>query len=269
MGALASKNVGAIITAIGTPEFPARLIAALRAMTPFDYAVMFAFRGDRRPVDLYDDFPTSKRRIFVTAYQEGPYLLDPFFLAGARHIEPGLYRLRDLAPDRFYQSEYFRSYYVQTGLSEEIGYFVPLRGGLTAVISLMRTVQSPVFSAREFRDLAGVEPVVRAAATRQWADLHRRHSPAGTSEGEQSNVQRHIAHAFRTFGRTVLTPRERDVVEYVLKGHSSDAIGKILDISPGTVRIHRKNIYSKLGINSQGDLFSLFIRALSSETDAA
>jgi DNA-binding CsgD family transcriptional regulator len=266
---LASSDVGAVIAAIGTPEFPARLVAALKAMTPFDHSVMFAFRGDGRPLDLYDDFPASKRRIFVTTYQEGPYLLDPFFLASVRGVVPGLYRLRDLAPDRFYQSEYFRSYYVQTGLSEEIGYFVPLAGGLTAVISLMRTVQSPAFSAREFRDLGGVEPIVRASAARQWGDLHRRHSPKGAGEGEQTSLQRHIEHAFRTFGRTVLTPRERDVVEYVLKGHSSDAIGKILDISAGTVRIHRKNIYSKLGINSQGDLFSRFIHALTSETDRA
>jgi DNA-binding CsgD family transcriptional regulator len=267
MSKLSNDDIGAVITAIATPEFPARLIAALRAMTPFDYAVMFAYRGDERPIDLYDDFPTAKRRIFVTAYQEGPYLLDPFFLAGARDTAPGLYRLRDLAPDRFYQSEYFRSYYVQTGLSEEIGYFVPLGGGLTAVISLMRTVQQPAFSAREFRNLAGVEPIVRAAAARQWVDLHRRHLREGRGDGEQSSVQRHIEHAYRTFGRNVLTPRERDVVEYVLKGHSSDAIGKILDISAGTVRIHRKNIYSKLAINSQGDLFSLFIRALSSDDE--
>ena len=60
----------------------------------------------------------------------------------------------------------------------------------------------------------------------------------------------------------MLTPRERDVVEYVLKGHSSEAIGSILGISAGTVRIHRKNIYTKLGINSQGALFSRFIEAL-------
>ncbi|MCZ7597534.1 MAG: helix-turn-helix transcriptional regulator [Gammaproteobacteria bacterium] len=42
------------------------------------------------------------------------------------------------------------------------------------------------------------------------------------------------------------------MVEYVLKGYSSEAIGKMLSISPGTVRIHRKNIYAKLGINSRG-----------------
>jgi DNA-binding CsgD family transcriptional regulator len=36
----------------------------------------------------------------------------------------------------------------------------------------------------------------------------------------------------------------------------------ILDISPGTVRIHRRNIYAKLRINSQGELFSEFLSSM-------
>lgn len=238
----------------------------LRSLVPFDYAVMFAYRGEARPIDLYDDFPGGKRRIFVTEYQEGPYLLDPFFLASQRPVAPGLYRLRDLAPDRFYQSEYFRSYYVRTGLSEEIGYFVALPGSVVAVVSLMRADRSPVFSGREFRDLRDAEPVLRASVTQHWGGLSERFTESGGQRGG-ADIQHHIEHAFRTFGRTVLTPREREVVEYVLKGHSSEAIGKILEISSGTVRIHRKNIYAKLGINSQGELFSQFIEALTMGPD--
>ena len=259
--------VSGLIRAIGTPRFAGEMAATLRRLVHFDYTVMFAYCGDARPLDIYDDFPASKRRIFVTTYQEGPYLLDPFFLACSRQVEPKLYRLRDLAPDRFYQSEYFRSYYVRTGLSEEIGYFVDLPGAVIAVISLMRADKSPAFSAREYRDLQAAEPIVRAAAQQHWHDLNRQFSDED-SDGSRSNIQRHIDHAFRTFGKSVLTPRERDVVEYVLKGHSSEAISKILDISAGTVRIHRKNIYSKLRINSQGELFSQFIRALTDQVSS-
>ncbi len=228
---------------------------------------MFAYCGDAWPLDLYDDFPATKRRVFVTIYQEGPYLLDPFFLACRRRVAPNLYRLRDLAPDRFYQSEYFRSYYVRTGLSEEIGYVVALPGDVMAVISLMRADRSPAFGAREYRDLQAAEPIIREAAKLHWSDLHRQFSDS-EGDGAPSNIQHLIDHAFRTFGKSVLTPRERDVVEYVLKGYSSEAIGKILEISPGTVRIHRKNIYSKLRINSQGELFSQFIHALTDEATA-
>ena len=228
---------------------------------PFDYTVMFAYCGEARPLNLHDDFPRAKRRIFVTTYQEGPYLLDPFFLACGRGLAPGLYRLRDLAPDRFYQSEYFRSYYVRTGLTEELGYIVSLPGSVMAVVSLMRADRSPAFSTREFRALAAATPVVLAASGQHWRDLHSRYGDGGGA-GEPAGLRRQIEHAFRDFGRSELSPRERDVVEYVLKGHSSEAIGRILGISPGTVRIHRKNIYSKLGINSQGELFSKFIGAL-------
>jgi FixJ family two-component response regulator len=34
-------------------------------------------------------------------------------------------------------------------------------------------------------------------------------------------------------------------------------------ISSGTVKVHRKNIYAKLGIMSQSELFSIFLNALS------
>jgi DNA-binding CsgD family transcriptional regulator len=259
-----NEEVGDVIAAIGSPDFAAVLVEALRRLVPFDYSVIFAYCGDARPIDLYDDFPTAKRRIFVTKYQEGPYMLDPFFLASKTDLEPGLYRLKDLAPDRFYQSEYFRSYYVQTGLSEEMCYFVALPDAVNVVVSLMRADPTPAFNTREFNKLQSARPIVRAAVERNWLELNRRFSD-GATDGDQGDLQQYIDYAFRNFGRSILTPRERDVVEYVLKGYSSEAIGNILEIATGTVRIHRKNIYAKLGINSQGALFSQFIRALSNE----
>jgi hypothetical protein len=48
----------------------------------------------------------------------------------------------------------------------------------------------------------------------------------------------------------------------VLRGHSSDSISQQLGIAQGTVKIHRKNIYNKLKISSQSELFSLFISSL-------
>lgn len=256
-----NEAVASLIDAIEEPRFCETLANTLRLIAGFDYSVMFAYAGDDRPLDLYDDFPGGKRRVFVSMYQEGPYLLDPFFLACARGISPDLYRLRDLAPDRFYQSEYFRSYYVRTGLSEEIGYFLRLADRVMVVVSLMRTDRSPQFNAREFAALRSAHPIAAACAGRHWHDLYREFSPDAARNGS-SNIKRSIEHAFRDFGRSILTPRELEIVEFVLKGNSSDAIGKILGISTGTVRIHRKNIYAKLGINSQGELFSQFIGAL-------
>jgi len=49
-------------------------------------------------------------------------------------------------------------------------------------------------------------------------------------------------------------------VAQVLEGHSSDSIAKDLGIIVGTVRIHRSNIYAKLQISSQQELFSIFFK---------
>jgi DNA-binding CsgD family transcriptional regulator len=241
------------------PRFAPAMARALRQVAPFDYNVVFGYRGEDRPLDLYDDFGPQKRDIFVSMYQAGPYLLDPFFHASRNNVAPGLYRMRDLAPDRFYQSEYYRSYYMQTGLTEEIGFFLATGDGARVVISLMRAGHSPSFNMREMAALHAVAPVVIAAAERHWRDLSQRFDAAP----ETLPAETALREAFATFGRHRLTQREGEVVAMVLRGHSSEAIAATLKIAPGTVKIHRKNIYAKLGIGSQAELFSLFLASFS------
>ena len=197
--------------------------------------------------------------MFVEDYQEGPYLLDPFFLACMNGTPPGLWRLREIAPDRFRQGEYFRNYYVQTGLAEEACYLVHLENQASLALSLMR--RRKAFTQTEVAALKSVWPIVEAACRRHWQDLAAR-AGASSHTGGQPIVEDTIARAFNAIGEGVLTARERQVVEYTLKGHSAEAVGQILEISPGTVRIHRRNIYAKLRIGSQGELFSRFIQAL-------
>lgn len=253
------EATGALIDAIGTDGFAQTLSDALKGIAPFDYTVIFGYFGAARPMDLFDDFPKGKRKVFVEDYQEGPYLLDPFYLACGNQVKPGLYRIRDLAPDRFFQGEYFRSYYARTGLAEEIGYFIEMPDKAIVVVSLMRADKA--FSAKEFRQLGEFWPVVRATCQRHWRDLAAQFGTDAERRSEDS-LHQSVALAFTNFGEGVLTPRERQVVEFTLKGHSADAVGRILEISPGTVRIHRRNVYSKLQIRSQGELFSKFIDTL-------
>jgi DNA-binding CsgD family transcriptional regulator len=163
--------------------------------------------------------------------------------------------MRDLAPDRFYQGEYFRNYYEQTGLAEEIGYFVTLPQQAVVVVSLMRAERP--FTQREFAALQAVFPFVAAVVQRQWGGLAQRFD--GGSPAAQQRPGRAV---FSNFGNGILTAREREVTEFTLKGHSAESAGQLLGISPGTVRIHRRNIYAKLRINSQGELFSRFLETI-------
>jgi DNA-binding CsgD family transcriptional regulator len=260
------ENFATALGALETPGFAAALVRALTCVAEFDFSVTFGYRGEAPPLDLHDNFPAARRDIFVTDYQAGPYLLDPFYHASRDRVPSGLHRMRELAPDRFYQSQYYRSYYAKTGLAEEIGFFLAPSREMTVVISLMRDGHRTVFPAREMNRLQMVAPVVIAAAERNWRGLEAQvPSPTGVQgrPGPQALPSGlDLGTLFDAFGQHPLTRREREVGALVLRGHSSEAIARQLKIAPGTVKIHRKNIYAKLGIASQAELFSLFLSSL-------
>ena len=52
-----------------------------------------------------------------------------------------------------------------------------------------------------------------------------------------------------------------EVALLLLSGCSNKEIARKLAISAETVKVHRKHMYSKLGIKSQSELFSLFLQA--------
>jgi DNA-binding CsgD family transcriptional regulator len=48
-----------------------------------------------------------------------------------------------------------------------------------------------------------------------------------------------------------LTPREREVFALLPYGHSNAELGKLLEIAPGTVKIHVERVLSKLGLKDR------------------
>jgi DNA-binding CsgD family transcriptional regulator len=55
-----------------------------------------------------------------------------------------------------------------------------------------------------------------------------------------------------------LTDREREILTYLLIGHSLDDIASTLKLSRRTVKFHQGNILQKLGADSRTDLIRLF-----------
>ena len=58
----------------------------------------------------------------------------------------------------------------------------------------------------------------------------------------------------------LLTDREREVFQLMAENQSSPEIGRILGISPKTVRNHRANLMEKLGLHSQSDVVMFALR---------
>ena len=62
-----------------------------------------------------------------------------------------------------------------------------------------------------------------------------------------------------------LSPREQDVLKLMLKRVvNAEEISRNLGISQNTVRIHVKNINTKLGVRSKSEILSTFIAYLGS-----
>ncbi len=54
-------------------------------------------------------------------------------------------------------------------------------------------------------------------------------------------------------GETLLTPKEKMVLQYISRGYSNKEIASSLEISPHTVASHIKRIYRKLEVNSRNE----------------
>jgi len=84
------------------------------------------------------------------------------------------------------------------------------------------------------------------------ADVLRRVSREAQAHAE---ARRRLVEARARIG--VLSPREREVLDWLSEGCSNKAIARALEISPRTVEIHRANMMDKLGAGHPADAIRL------------
>jgi DNA-binding NarL/FixJ family response regulator len=60
---------------------------------------------------------------------------------------------------------------------------------------------------------------------------------------------------------TELTERERQVVHLIAGGLSNKEIGRCLDVSESTIKVHLRHIFVKLGIHNRTALAALAARS--------
>ena len=60
---------------------------------------------------------------------------------------------------------------------------------------------------------------------------------------------------------SLLTPREKEVLDVLALGKSHREIGELLKISPRTVEVHKARVMEKLGIKTLADLLRLAVKS--------
>lgn len=59
---------------------------------------------------------------------------------------------------------------------------------------------------------------------------------------------------------SLLTPRERSVLELIARGHTSREVASHLNVSPRTVENHKQRIFSRLGVQNQAQAVAVATR---------
>jgi DNA-binding CsgD family transcriptional regulator len=176
------------------------------------------------------------------------------FLQG---VPNGAYWLREIAPDDFFESEYYHQFYSRIGLSDEINVLWRIDEDTALLFFLERGARNPTFQASDLAALELILPFVFAASAKH-------HQAATSNPGLDAGdlMHRKVQSTIEHFASSLLTQREREVLLYMLRGYSSSMTAQRLATSEGTIKIHRKNIHRKLDIGSQAELFSLFISCI-------
>ena len=231
----------------------AGLIAAIDSVVTHEGTCLIAFHKDAGPEVLHHTLEPAGRKHYLERYLAGPYLLDPLYQLAVRPSKPSLCRFRDELPDRFRSSEYYRQYCERTHLLDEMDYLTPISAKTTVVLVVGRRTR--MFSKSELQHLKLIEPIVQASIHRIWDAWTTR---SKNRDGDD-DVHKRLIQCFDKFGESVLTVRERQISQLLLRGYSSKSIARELKIAPGTVMVHKRNMFSKLGISSQYELFSMLI----------
>ena len=237
------------------------IVKAIYTVADIDSISVMIYSKLEKPVCLFDNIKPSSFRGSITNYINGPYQDNPFYSVAVKQPVSGLYTLRQIASEEFWQSEHYNKFYKDTNMMDELDFLFPIDRDSTFVISMGRDFHHEMFSSIDTKGLKATEPVIRLLVSKYIAATKEPNAVELETPDNYSTLQVAIDREYEG----VLTGREREVVFLILNGCSVKESARLLDISPGTIKAHKKSIYSKLGISTQGDLFSLFVTTLSSK----
>lgn len=250
------------IGALGTPALARRLAELLATQVSADSTVIVSYQQTGAAIYLYDDLQ-HRRELLFQQYLNGIYAEDPFYRALRSGIPDGVYSLRALCTEQSGDPHYMAQFYQATGWQDELGIVLKVDSRQWLTLFLGRLQPSP-FTLQEQQVLGTLVPLLRALCQQHWS--RSKANLAQPAEQAplllQADMRARVERALSSFGQRRLTGREQQVAALLLQGHDNQAIAQQLAIGIGTVKNHRKHLYTKLQISSQSALFTHFINHL-------
>ncbi|MBW0236271.1 response regulator transcription factor [Pseudomonas taetrolens] len=248
------QAIGRLIETLDRPGFWLALVRLVDRYIPVDSWVVLIFSNGRPQVLAECPGKEGGPDPLFQDYLKGLYLLDPFYLANREAPRNGLFWLADVAPECFEQTDYYQRYFRLNIVADEVHINVQLDAQRTLSLSLGSEAR---FTPEQIALLTLIQPWVAALMRQRMAFeqevLEQVASPPPRWQRWLESTDQQLD--------TPLSARELEVGRLMLSGCSNKEIARKLAISAETVKVHRKHMYSKLGIKSQSELFSLFLSA--------
>jgi len=235
------EMVAGLIGCVGDPCFGQRAIEQMTQVVPVDWWTVYRLHREAPP-DLH--FAGSLARYDCSAaafhaYRDGMWRHDIAVEALRETGASGAGALSHLHAREF-APEHRRRIYDRHGLSERLTVACASGDTLLAANLYRRTGAQP-FSDEECDILQHAGQLLLACVQRQ---LQLQASPSVAA-----------VTAFE-----LLTRREREVCERLLRGWTHEGVAADLEISATTVKTYRDRAFEKLGIHHRSELFALVLR---------
>jgi two-component system response regulator FixJ len=202
-----------------------------------------AMEANKRIVHLVDDEEAIRRSagflLKTSGYAVKTYTSGVELLKEVRDLEPGVILMDVRMPE-------MDGIEVQRALQQR-GVTFPVivmtgHGDINVAVQAMKAGAVDFFE-KPFEKASLLGAVEEGFARIEQADRNR-------ARGEEARVR-----------LEALTPREKDVLQGLVRGHANKVIAYDLDISPRTVEIHRANLMTKLGVASLSEALRIAFAA--------
>lgn len=261
-----AHQVAHVVDLIGEAGFFDSVVQYLGNAIAHEYCLALLLRPNSAPTVLYDGLSPLGYQLGLKNFLRKTYRINPFITACSTGVQAGFHRMAAFSQEHNPQDGNIpKVTEICHDTNEELGFVTEgwPRGMQELLLAIpLDNGEMVEFSLSQKRQASSEET--------QVAEWFQQNVPVLIS-----TVRKHCQIAFgvplqdQTNSRTwhnkagqfdSLSEREMDVVNLVLAGYSSEAIRMKLDIALSTVKSHRRNIYHKLGVSSQAELFALATR---------
>jgi DNA-binding CsgD family transcriptional regulator len=227
-------------------HLPPRLSEVVNKVIRHEAFILKLYKsGSNLPVILSHDIPAHLHELYFNRYLSFAYLEDPLLARVQNNRASQIVQINpEICPLK--GTDYYRTYYKDLSLQDEIDFWLPMTNGDALVLSLGR--KAAIATQEEISTLQNTSALVKSVLGNYYRSL-----PDSTDARQRahstmpSNIEK------------LLTAREKEIVYLMVSGKGTKELARHLDISIQTVKVHRRNIYSKLSISTELQLCSLYL----------